>query len=134
MKNVALDGCAALQLHAHGADRAFDTAAHDDVLRDDAALDLRAFADQEIGSAQFALDSTIDLGRTVAFDIAMNGHAAADARNHVRAHGGMRHRWLWRKRLRGIRTFRRQHRTPDRICDRIPLVDTKFFGRTLFDL
>src|SRR5262245_27794636 len=80
MENITLDRTAVLQLDADGTDRALDAAADRDVLRDDAALDLCAIADQEIRGAQLAFDSAEDLRRTIAFDIADNRHAGADAR------------------------------------------------------
>src|SRR6266480_2258873 len=80
MENVTLDRATILQLDADGTDRALDAAAHCDVLRDDAALDLCAIADQKIRCAQLAFDSAEDLRWTVAFDIADDRHAGADAR------------------------------------------------------
>jgi hypothetical protein len=69
-----------LQLDADGTNGALDTAADCDVLRDDAALDLCAIADQEIRGAQLAFDSAEDLRWTIAFDVADDRHAGADAR------------------------------------------------------
>src|SRR5262249_62300435 len=80
MKNITLDRTAVLQLDADGMDRALDAAADCDVLRDDAALDLCAIADQKIGGAQLAFDSAENLRWTVAFDIADDRHVGADAR------------------------------------------------------
>src|SRR5436190_19928333 len=48
MKNVTLDRATVLQLDADGSDSALDAAADCHVLRNDAALDLRAIANQEI--------------------------------------------------------------------------------------
>ena len=48
MKNVTLDRATALQLDANGTDSALDAAADCHVLRNDAALDLCAIADQEL--------------------------------------------------------------------------------------
>src|SRR3989441_5872047 len=80
MENVALDHTTFLQLDPDGADRTLDAAAHCDVLRDDAALDLCAIADEKIRCAQLAFDSAEDLRWTIAFDIADDRHAGADAR------------------------------------------------------
>src|SRR6266508_3704147 len=80
MENVTLDRTTLLQLDADGTDRALDAAADGDVLRNDAALDLCAVADQKIRGAELALDSAEDLRRTIAFDIADDRHAGADAR------------------------------------------------------
>src|SRR5919201_3228358 len=80
MENVTLDRTAVLQLDADGTDRALDAAADGNVLRDDTALDLRAIADQKIRGAQLTLDLAEDLRWTIAFDIADDRHAGADAR------------------------------------------------------
>src|SRR5215831_277593 len=80
MENVALDRPTVLQLDADGADGALDAAADRDVLRNDAALDLCAIADEKIGGAQLAFDAAEDLRRTVAFDVADDRHSGADAR------------------------------------------------------
>src|SRR5215471_11506086 len=80
MKNVALDRPTVLQLDADGTDGALDAAADRDVLRNDAALDLCAVADEKIGGAQLAFDAAEDLRRTVAFDVADDRHSGADAR------------------------------------------------------
>src|SRR5262245_5962801 len=79
MENITLDHTAVLQLDAHGPDRALDAAANRDVLRDDAALDLCAIADQKIRGAQLAFESAEDLRGTITFDIADDRHAGADA-------------------------------------------------------
>src|SRR4029450_11898244 len=84
MENVALDRTTFLQLDADGTDRALDAAAHCDVLRNDAALDLCAIADQKIRGTQLAFDSAEDLRWTIAFDIADDRHAGADARARPR--------------------------------------------------
>src|SRR5919198_1528729 len=89
MENVTLDRTAVLQLDADGTDRALDAAADGNVLRDDTALDLRAIADQKIRGAQLTLDLAEDLRRTIAFDIADDRHAGADARACPR----LRHRF-----------------------------------------
>src|SRR5262249_47999186 len=80
MKNVALNRPTVLQLDADGTDGALDAAADRDVLRNDAALDLCAVADEKIGGAQLAFDAAEDLRRTVAFDVADDRHSGADAR------------------------------------------------------
>src|SRR5438132_3703714 len=80
MKNITLDRATVLQLDPDGTDRALDAAANCDVLRNDAALNLCALADQEIRGAQLALDSAKDLRRTIAFDVADDRHTGADAR------------------------------------------------------
>jgi hypothetical protein len=80
MKNVTLDGATVLQLDVDGTDSALDAAAHCDVLRNDAALNLCAIADQEIRGAQLSFDSAEDLRRTIAFDVADDRHAGAYAR------------------------------------------------------
>src|SRR5215472_16011684 len=80
MKNIALHRPTVLQLDADGTDGALDAAADRDVLRDDAALDLGAVADEKIGGAQLAFDAAEDLRRTVAFDVADDRHSGADAR------------------------------------------------------
>src|SRR5438876_835437 len=80
MKNITLDRATVLQLDPDGTDRALDAAANCDVLRNDAALNLCALADQEIRGAQLALDSAEDLRWTIAFDVADDRHAGADAR------------------------------------------------------
>jgi hypothetical protein len=80
MKNVALNRPTVLQLDADGTDGALDAAADCDVLRNDAALDLCAIADEKIRGAQLAFDSAEDLGWTIAFDVADDRHTGADAR------------------------------------------------------
>src|SRR6266446_5307062 len=80
MKNITLDRATVLQLDPDGTDRALDAAANCDVLRNDAALNLCALADQEIRGAQLALDSAEDLRWTIAFDVTDDRHARADAR------------------------------------------------------
>ena len=80
MKNITLDGTTVLQLDADGTDGALDAAADCDVLRNDAAFDLCAIADQKIRGAQLAFDSAEDLRWTIAFDFADDRHAGADAR------------------------------------------------------
>src|SRR5262249_18937782 len=80
MKDVALDRPTVLQLDADGTDGALDAAADRDVLRDDAALDLGAVADEKIGGAQLAFDAAVDLRRTATFDVAHDRHSGADAR------------------------------------------------------
>src|SRR2546430_11805141 len=95
MENVALDHTTFLQLDPDGADRTLDAAAHCDVLRDDAALDLCAIADQKIRGAQLAFESAEDLRWTIAFDIADDRHAGADARARPR----FRHRLAPRRLL-----------------------------------
>src|SRR6516165_1697697 len=71
-------------------DRALNAAADCDILRNHAAIDRCAIADQEIGSAQLAFNSAEDLSRTIAFDLAYDRHAGADARVRSR----FRRRWL----------------------------------------
>src|SRR5215472_11332981 len=80
MKNIALHRPTVLQLDADGTDGALDAAADRDVLRDDAALDLGAVADEKIGGAQLAFDAAVDLRRTATFDVAHDRHSGADAR------------------------------------------------------
>jgi hypothetical protein len=80
MKNIALDRTTVLQLHADSTDGALDAAADRDVLRNDAALDLRAIADEKIRGAQLAFDPAEDLRWTIAFDVADDRHTGADAR------------------------------------------------------
>src|SRR6266540_1980818 len=80
MENVTLDHTTVLQLDADGTDRALDAPADRDVLRNDAALDLCAIADEKIRGAQLAFDSAKDLRRTIAFDVADDRHTGADAR------------------------------------------------------
>ena len=70
MKNVTFDGTTIPQLDAHGTDGALDVAADCDVLRNDAAFDLSAIADQEIRGTQLAFDSAKDLRWTIAIDVA----------------------------------------------------------------
>src|SRR5262245_19799880 len=79
MKNIALDRPTVLQLDADGTDGALDAAADRDVLRNDAALDLGAIADEKIGGAQLAFDAAVELRRTAAFDVADDRHSGADA-------------------------------------------------------
>src|SRR2546428_11252455 len=80
MKNVTLDRTTVLQLDADSADGALDATADCDVLRNDAALDLCAIADEKIRRAQLAFDSAEDLRWTIAFDVADDRHTGADAR------------------------------------------------------
>src|SRR6266550_9635844 len=79
MKNITLDRATVLQLDPDGTDRALDAAANCDVLRNDAALNLCAPADQEMRGAQLALDSAEDLRWTIAFYVADDRHSGADA-------------------------------------------------------
>src|SRR5438132_13153822 len=79
MKNVSFDRTTVLQLDMDRTDRALDMATDRDVLRNHAAVDVRAFADQEIGGAHLAFDTAEDLSRTIAFDLADDRHAGADA-------------------------------------------------------
>src|SRR4029077_10638701 len=58
---------------------ALDAAADRDVLRNDAALDLRTIADEKIRGPQLAFDSAEDLRWTIAFDVADDCHTGADA-------------------------------------------------------
>src|SRR6516164_5803328 len=80
MKDVALDRTTVLQLDSDGTNGALDPAADCDVLRNDASLDLCAVADEKIRGAQLPFDSAEDLRWTIAFDVADNRHAGADAR------------------------------------------------------
>jgi hypothetical protein len=73
MKNVALDRTTFLQLDADRTDGALHAAAYDDVLRNDAVLDLCAIA----GGAQLAFDSAEDLRWTIAFDVADDRHSGS---------------------------------------------------------
>src|SRR6516162_4558491 len=84
MKNVTFDRATVLQLDANGTDSALDAAADCHVLRNDAALDVCAIADQEIRGAHLAFDSAEDLRWTFAFDVADDRHVGADARGHFR--------------------------------------------------
>src|SRR5262245_22620950 len=113
MKDITLDRATALQLDPHGSDGALDPAADRDFLRDDAAVDLRAIADQEVGGAHLAFDSPVDLRRAIAFDIADDRHAAADARDRSGVHGGLGPRHF----RRDNRAFRCRHRDFDCTCD-----------------
>ena len=79
MKNVSLDHTTVLQLYTHRTDGALNAAADCDILRNDAAIDRCAIANQQIGSAQLAFNSAEDLSRTIAFDLADDRHAGADA-------------------------------------------------------
>jgi hypothetical protein len=90
MKNVSLDCTTVLQLYTHGSDGALNAAADCHVLRNDAALDLCAIADQELRGVQLAFDSAEDLRRTFAFDIPDDRHVGADARGRSRfSHQGL---------------------------------------------
>src|SRR6516164_7062435 len=80
MKNVSLDRTTVLQLDTHGTDGALNMAADRDVLRNHAAIDRCAIADQEIGSAQLAFNSAEDLSWTIAFNLTDDRHAGPDAR------------------------------------------------------
>src|SRR6476620_11434935 len=80
MKNVTLDGTTVLQLDADGMDGALDAAADCDVLRNDAAFNLCAVADQKIRGAQLAFDPAKHLRGTVTFDFTDDRHAGANAR------------------------------------------------------
>src|SRR6266481_952182 len=84
MKNVTLDHTTILQLDTDGTDSALDAAADCHVLRNDAALDLCAIADQKLRGAQLTFDSAKDLRWTRAFDLANDRHARADARARSR--------------------------------------------------
>jgi len=96
MKNVTLNGTTVLQLDPDGMDGALDAAADRDVLRNDAAFDLCAIADQKIRGAQLAFDPAKHLRWTIAFDFADDRHAGADARGRSRFRRPLR---LWRDRL-----------------------------------
>src|SRR5215211_8187390 len=89
MKNIALDGTTILQLDADGTNGALDAAADRDVLRNDTTFDLRAIADQKIRGTQITFDTAEDLGCAIAFDVAKNRHAGADARAHSRFDRGL---------------------------------------------
>src|SRR5947208_1815357 len=80
MKNVTLHRTTILQFDVDATDSALDAAADCDVLRNNAALDLCAIADQKLRGAQLAFDSAKDLRWTRAFDLANDRHARADAR------------------------------------------------------
>ena len=84
MENVALDGTTVLELDPDGTDGALHAAADRHVLGNDAALELCPIAYQEIRGMQLAFDLAEDLGWTIAFDLANNRHAGADARTHFR--------------------------------------------------
>src|SRR5262249_58537753 len=85
-----------------------------DVLGDHGAFDLGAIADQKVGGVHLAFDPAEHLRRTVAFDVADDRHAAADARDRA----GLR------VRLRPCRSpfndgsLRRYYRRDDRRCVR----------------
>src|SRR6266404_6501508 len=117
MKNVTLDRATVLQLDADRTDSALDAAADCHVLRSDAALDLRAIADLEIRRAHLAFDSAEDLSRTIAFDLADDRHAGADARARCR----FRRRLQPRCGLFNDRVLRLRHPSDgfDRICRRV---------------
>src|SRR5262249_23355590 len=74
MKNVSLDRTTVLQLYTHRTDGALNVAADCDILGNHAAIDRRAIAHQEIGSAQLAFNSAEDLSQTIAFDLADDRH------------------------------------------------------------
>src|SRR5260221_1866838 len=84
MKNVTLHRTTVLQLDADSTDSALDAAADCHVLRNDAALDLCAIADQTLRGAQLAFDSAKALRWTRTFDLANDRHAKADARARSR--------------------------------------------------
>ena len=84
MKNVTIDSTTVLELDADGTDGALDATADRDVLGKDIALDLCAVAYQQIRRAQLAFDSAEDLRWTIAFDVADNRHAGANASAHSR--------------------------------------------------
>src|SRR6516164_4349642 len=84
MKNVSLDCTTVLQLYTHRTDGALNAAADCDILRNHAAIDRCAIADQEIRGAHLAFDSAEDLRWTFAFDVADDRHVGADARGHFR--------------------------------------------------
>ena len=77
MENVSLDRTTVLQLYTHRTDGALNAAADCDILRNDAAIDRCAIANQQIGSAQLAFDLAEDLSWTIAFDLADDRHAGA---------------------------------------------------------
>src|SRR5262245_21984712 len=80
MKNVSLDRATVLQLYTHGTDGALYAAADCDILGNHAAIDGRAIADQEIGSAQLPFNPAERLSWTIAFDLTDDRHAGPDAR------------------------------------------------------
>ena len=84
VKNVTFDRATILQLDPDGMDGALDAAADCEVLRNDAAFDLCAIADQKIRGAQLAFDPAKHLHWTIAFDFADDRHAGADARVRTR--------------------------------------------------
>src|SRR5437763_16662567 len=84
MKNITLDRTTVLQLDANGTDSVLDLATDCHVLRNDAALDLRAIAYLEIRGTDFAFESAEDLRWTITFDLTDDGHVGADARSHSR--------------------------------------------------
>src|SRR6266478_9286992 len=116
MKNVTLHRTTILQFDVDATDSALDAAADCDVLRNNAPLDLRAIADQEIRGAQLALDSAEHLSWTITFDVTNDRHARADARGRSR---------FWHRRARGGLFNNRVlllHHPPDdfgRICYRV---------------
>src|SRR5260370_21754442 len=80
MHKVFKRGWSTVVCDADLTDSALDAAADCDVLRNNAALDLCAIADQKLRGAQLAFDSAKDLRWTRAFDLANDRHARADAR------------------------------------------------------
>src|SRR5262252_6821945 len=84
MKNITIDSPAVAEPDAHGMYGALNVAADCDVLGHDVALDLGASAYEKIRCAQLAFDSAEDLRWTIAFEVANNRHARANARAHPR--------------------------------------------------
>src|SRR5262249_47745924 len=114
-------------------DGALDAAADRDVLRNDAALDLCAVADEKIGGAQLAFDAAEDLRRTVAFDVADDRHSGADARAWPRIRRRVpRRRGLFaRRRLPPRRGLFDRRRLPPRrglFDDRVLLLQRPLHG------
>src|SRR6266699_2827413 len=116
MKNVTLHRTTILQFDVNATDSALDAAADCDVLRNNAALDLSAIADQKLRGAQLAFDSAKDLRWTLAFDLANDRHARADAR----ARSPFRY-WRSRHDLFNDRVLLLHHPPDDfgRICRRV---------------
>src|SRR5215467_353709 len=90
MKNITIDSTAVAEPDAHGMYGALNVAADCDVLGHDVALDLGASTYKKIRCAQLAFDSAEDLRWTIAFEVADNRHARANARAHSRLHCWLR--------------------------------------------
>src|SRR6516225_9657595 len=83
MDDVTFDGTA-LYCHPHGTNDALDVAVDGDFIRLNAALNLSAFSDHEIGGAQLALDTAEHQQRTTALDVTDDRHVGPDAGDRTR--------------------------------------------------